>query len=323
MIKIINLFLIIFSLSSYAINVSTLEFQATQQCPAYLSKNNKTNPNNLMVQPGSIYQVREINKPFPDWFRIEMKDEHTLRWVSSACGVTQSNGEATSSCDSTGMADSYVLALSSQPGFCETYGYEAGKPECRKLSKDSYQARHLTLHGLWPNKDICGQHYGFCASRPLANHCDYAPVNLSPAVDTELKKLMPSYYYGSCLERHEWNKHGSCQSLSANEYFSLAMRLATEVDNSPFGNYLTTHQGQTVQLTDLREMIDKTFGAANKMKIFLGCRNNILVDIYIQLPQVINDVAITQLVDKAPNNHTRDLCGKKLTISQFTKDKWF
>ncbi len=64
------------------------------------------------------------------------------------------------------MADSHVLALSSQSGFCQTYGFEAGKPECLKLSKTSYQARHLTLHGLWPKLNSCGQRYGFCGVRP-------------------------------------------------------------------------------------------------------------------------------------------------------------
>lgn len=323
MIKIINLLLIALSINTYAIKVSTLDFQATQTCPAYLSKNQKTNPNNLMVEPGKIYPVREINKPSPDWYRIEMQEQHSLRWVNGECGVTQQNGQATSSCDSAGMADSYVLALSSQPGFCETYGYESGKPECRKLTKDSYQANHLTLHGLWPNIDVCGQHYGFCNVRPKASHCDYDPLSLSPNVSDELKKLMPSFNYGSCLERHEWNKHGSCQILSADDYFSLAMRLLNDADSSPFGHYLTAHQGQTVPLTALREMIDKTFGSANREKIYLGCKNNVLVDIFIQLPAVLTSDSLIDLVNEAPNNHSRDLCGQKVTISHFNKDRWF
>ncbi len=67
-----------------------------------------------------------------------------------------------SQCNDPNSADSYVLALSSQAGFCETYGFEAGRPECLHLTKDSYAATHLTLHGLWPNKDLCGTYYGYC-----------------------------------------------------------------------------------------------------------------------------------------------------------------
>lgn len=323
MIKIIKLLLIAFSVHAHAININNLDFQATKTCPAYLSKNQRTNPNNLMIKPNVIYPVREINKPSPDWLRIEMA-QHTLRWVRAECGVTQQNGQANNTCDNVGMADSYVLALSSQPGFCETYGYEAGKPECRKLSKDSYQANHLTLHGLWPNMDVCGQHYGFCGVRARANHCDYEPIALSPEVSNELKNLMPSFNYGSCLERHEWNKHGSCQILSADGYFSLAMRLSKEADQSTFGHYLTQHRGQTVTLSALHEVIKQTFGSLNGGKIYLGCKHNVLVDIFIQLPALLPATeSLVSLVNQAPNNHLRDLCGQNVKISHFNKDIWF
>lgn len=95
-------------------------------------------------------------------------------------------------CDThAGMSDSYVLALSSQPGFCQTYGYEAGKPECMHLPKNSYQAKHLTLHGLWPNQSACGQSYGYCGVEQKSNHCAYPPLNLSSQVAEQLKKLCP------------------------------------------------------------------------------------------------------------------------------------
>lgn len=327
MIKFINLFLVAFSafsIHAQAIPVSNLEFHATKNCPAYLSKNNQTNPNSLTTQPLKVYQVREINKPAPDWLRIEMAEEHTLRWVNAECGFTQQNGQAGKTCDSVGTADSYVLALSSQAGFCETYGYEAGKPECRYLSKDSYQANHLTLHGLWPNMDVCGQHYGFCGVRQLSNHCDYDPVPFSASVSDGLKKLMPSFAHGSCLERHEWNKHGSCQILSADDYFALAMRLTSEVDQSSFGTYLTQHQGQVVKLSELRKVIAQSFGATNSEKVYLGCKNGVLVDVYFSLPALLPSTdSLTTLINNAPNNHSRDMCGPNIIISHFNKDILF
>jgi ribonuclease T2 len=226
------------------------------------------------------------------------------------------------SCDSSaGMSDSNVLALSSQPGFCQTYGYEVGKPECRHLSKNSYQANHFTLHGLWPNQNACGQRYGFCGVKQLNNHCDYAPVDLSPDVSGRLRTMMPSYQYGSCLERHEWNKHGSCQILSADAYFSLAMRLTTEVDQSILGLYVTQNQGKTVQLVMLRDKIIEAFGKKNSEKVYLGCKNGVLVDIYIQLPALIPfDESLDSLIDKAPNYQYRDSCPKRVKISDFSKD---
>lgn len=223
-----------------------------------------------------------------------------------------------------GMADAYVLAMSSQSGFCETYGYEAGKPECRNVPKNAYHAKHLTLHGLWPNQDSCGPRYGFCAARPRDNHCDYPPLELDPQVATALKKVMPSYQYNSCLERHEWNKHGTCSALEMNDYFTTAMRLAKEVDDSAFGRYVTEHQGETVSLSQLRAHIDKAFGAVNAGKIYLGCAQGKLVDVYIQLPALIPDYeSIESLINQAPNPHYRDACAPDVVLTDFTKESWF
>ena len=46
-----------------------------------------------------------------------------------------------------GMSDSNVLALSSQPGFCQTYGYEAGKrvPESEHEDDEGHDAICLVL----------------------------------------------------------------------------------------------------------------------------------------------------------------------------------
>lgn len=229
-----------------------------------------------------------------------------------------------SGCDnSTGMSDSYILALSSQPGFCQTYGYEAGKPECKNIAEDSYQAKHLTLHGLWPNQFACGQSYGYCGVEPKAEHCAYPALNLSTKVAKTLDVLMPSYKYGSCLERHEWNKHGSCQVLSEDNYFSLAMRLTSELDNSIFGRYLTSHYGEKVRLSELRAMVVQVFGKTNSSKVYLGCRNGILVDIFIKLPALLPfDDSLESLVSKAQDPKAHDACPSHVMISNFNKNSW-
>jgi ribonuclease T2 len=321
----ITLLLLSCSFSLNALTAVTGTFEATQTCPAYASKKYKTNPGGLTVHPTHRYKIKEINKIPPDWLRIDLGNgQKPLRWVSASCGVAEYTERNSTQCDSrAGMADSHVLALSSQPGFCETYGYNAGKPECKKLSKNSYQANHLTLHGLWPNQDSCGKRYGFCNNPPQANHCDYSPLTLSNDVADSLKKLMPSFNYGSCLERHEWNKHGSCSILTIDDYFSLAMRLAREVDKTEFGQYLTTHRGDTVKLTELRELIDKSFGASNAGKIYLGCRDKRLVDIFIVLPALIpSDEPLKSLVNKAPDYNYYDSCSNSVIISDFNKETW-
>lgn len=133
---------------------------------------------------------------------------------------------------------------------------------------------------------------------------------------------MPSFKYGSCLERHEWNKHGSCQILSANEYFSLAMRLTQEADATLFGQYVRENQGRTVRLAYLRDKIAETFGRKNSRKVYLGCKNGVLVDIYIQLPALIpQNESLEFLVDKAPDYKYRDSCPARIKISDFNSDE--
>jgi len=326
MIKSITLLLIFFFFNLHASTSVNGTFKATQSCPAYLSKNGKVNPDNLMVILNQHYVIKEINKIPPDWLRIEFPGrENALQWVNASCGVAEYSGHNPTACDSkAGLADAYVLALSSQPGFCQTYGYEAGKPECLKLSKTSYQANHLTLHGLWPNQLACGQHYGFCGVKPKPGHCDYNPVQLGVDVAEKLKKIMPSYYYSSCLERHEWNKHGSCQILNEDEYFSLAMRLAIEMDHTLFGQYLTEHKGETVKLVTLKKLISESLGAENVNKVAFGCKNGILVDVLVQLPALIPfDESLVSLINKASDRKMRDLCSSLVTISNFNKLSWF
>lgn len=326
MIKFIALLLLSCAFNLYALTPVSGTFEAIQSCSAYSSKKNKTNPGNLTLRIGTQYKIKEINKNPPDWFRIEMAEQHNaLRWVNISCGSADYTPVDNKSCDPrAGLADSYVLALSSQPGFCETYGYEAGKPECRKLSKNSFQANHLTLHGLWPNQDRCGHRYGFCNTKPKSSHCGYPEVNLSVNVAENLKKMMPSYQYGSCLERHEWNKHGSCSLLTSDDYFTLAMRLATEANQSELGIYLSDHSGDVIKLSELRALISTTFGEENSDKIYLGCKDGRLVDIYVTLPALIPaNESLGSLISKAPAYSSNDSCPSKIVISNFSKESWF
>jgi ribonuclease T2 len=299
-------------------------FEASSSCPAYLSKNKKTNPDDLYVQPKATYKLLEINRQNnPDWLRIVFPDNpFSSRWVSATCGIANYQRPQPQSCEqSPGLANSYIIALSWQPGFCETYGYEAGKPECRKLSDNSYSASHLVLHGLWPNQENCGDHYGFCTTVQKSNHCDYPPLNLSEEVANALKMLMPSYAFGSCLERHEWNKHGSCQFLSMDDYFALATRLTKEVDQTALGNYLHEHRGQRVTRQQLQAMVSQSFGNDATHKVYLGCKNGVLVDIFIQLPAFLpENESLISLVKKAPELSRYEGCPEQIEISNFKSE---
>lgn len=131
---------------------------------------------------------------------------------------------------------------------------------------------------------------------------------------------MPSFAVGGCLERHEWYKHGSCQVLSSNDYFSLALRLTQEVQATSFGSYLHDHVGQRVPLAQLREAIVQSFGEQAVYKVYLGCKNGYLVDIFIQLPALIPFTEpLDSLVKKSKPLSRYDGCPASVGISNFSK----
>ncbi|MFZ9036276.1 MAG: ribonuclease T2 family protein [Francisellaceae bacterium] len=217
-----------------------------------------------------------------------------------------------------GYADSYVLALSSQAGFCQTYGYDAGKKECQEMTQNSPYLYQFTLHGLWPNQDACGTNYGFCNTKKQRNFCDYESLNLSTKTADALKAVMPSYNYGTCLARYEWNKHGSCQALNQDDYFGVAIDLVSQINSSNFGLYFKKHVGQTISLHELESAFDQSFGSNMHQKLYLNCKQGVLVDLYIELPlfDAHSSLDLKQLLPMAPDAK-KDHCPSNFKLSDF------
>ncbi|WP_367026378.1 ribonuclease T [Methylococcus sp. ANG] len=228
-------------------------FTADRDCPAYVSKNKQTNPDGVRVAAGKAYPVIETNKPDgAGWYRLRLPAANPPeRWVSRDCGRLEPDTTAEPAmerCDLAGQADAYVLALSWQPAFCEL---KPDNPECRVADPAAYPARNFSLHGLWPNKSGCGTGYGFCGEvkQSRRDFCDYPPVALEPAGKAALAEVMPGS--ASCLERHEWHKHGTCQTaMSSDAYFALAADLTRQFNGSGIAEFATVRIGRTVRTED-------------------------------------------------------------------------
>lgn len=281
-------------------------FSAQQSCQAYVSKNKLTNPDHAELVAGKDYETIEVNRPNrPDWYRIVVPTANPKeRWVSAECGRFQA-GEVTetgnNTCRTAGQADSYVLALSWQPAFCET---KPQKPECRITDPISYQARHFTLHGLWPNKRQCGINYAFCGevSVQKQNFCDYPVVRLDTNSQSSLAEVMPSVQAGSCLERHEWHKHGTCQTAwSMEEYFDLSVDLTRQFNESGMAYFMNRRIGQTVRTEDFLNRITAVLGAAARERIKLKCEQGMLVEVQIGLTADLTlGKDLEKLIEQAP-----------------------
>jgi ribonuclease T2 len=175
-----------------------------------------------------------------------------------------------------GQFDSYTFTMSWEPAFCE------GKPnaqECASQSPDRFDASNLALHGLWPDKSGDSAHsYGYCGVPSSDQSLDRAPTwcrlrepAYSDATHAALGVVMPGV--NSCLDHHEWTKHGTCSGLTADQYFATAAAFVQDIAASSFGKFLTANAGKTVALSDAVAAFEADFGAGSGSKLTLNCTN--------------------------------------------------
>ncbi|MGF1727282.1 ribonuclease T2 family protein [Photobacterium nomapromontoriensis] len=250
-------------------------FIATQSCPAFQSIKKKSNPGQHKTTVGEKYQARLLNKPNGDWVQLSIPNaKPSLRWVNIQCGKQPLSLHSTTvptpkkqtdskQCQTAGLYDSYVLAVSWQPGFCEHGKFKTNKPECAAIKNAQRPVHNLTLHGLWPNRRQCGIQYGYC--RPDNK------MELSQSTIETIAPWMPNFYYQTDFGQYQWKKHGSCQSRPDDEYFLLATNLVKQVDSSPIGDYIKGHIGRTISIANFEKNMVQALGQQATKRIQLSC----------------------------------------------------
>jgi ribonuclease T2 len=177
--------------------------------------------------------------------------------------------------------DSYLLALTWQPGFCAD---RADTAECKIAPKDKPR---LVLHGLWPDWDVNGDGKrnaddDFCVSAADnrasmialdgGNWLKLPPVKLSKASSDDLALAMPGTSVG--LDRHEWWKHGTCSDLEADDYFATAIVLLREVERGSLARLLVAQAGRKLSRKQLLDAFEKDFGKGAGKALLLDCDKN-------------------------------------------------
>jgi ribonuclease T2 len=319
---IVSLSLLLFASTVQAVNVEGT-FTAIKSCPAYKSFNKGQNPGDIYTVPGRTYQVVEENKPRGPWALIlvpEISDGR--RWVAKECGTTaiknspeepkgnNNKQSGNKNCSTAGTYDSFVLALSWQAGFCEHYRYSGSKPECDTLNAGHIAVTNITIHGLWPNKSGCGTNYGDCTNTPL---------HLREDTISQISPWMPNWYYSSDFGNHEWSKHGTCQKLSADDYFLLMQRLAEKFDGSPLGLFIRDNMGHEMPVADMENYLDANLGAEVTKKMELRCTgdgNRFVNEFWINLPgEIRENGGLAELVDGAKEKPKfRGNCAERIYI---------
>jgi ribonuclease T2 len=279
-------------------------FTASRTCPLFQSKRDKTNPGNLETTIGASYAIREsLNGKDGAWYRVQTDAATSpLRWVSADCGA-KDGGAQGNVCHLPSHQDSNLLALSWQPAFCASH---KDKTECQKATPDRYDATHFTLHGLWPNQRACGQQYDYCGTvhTERKDFCSYPEVTLTPDTRQRLGQVMPSVAYDTCLERHEWWKHGTCWAGEPEAYFTEAMRLVQFINESSLvTEVLRSVIGKSIDAATLQQSIETAFGDGAAKKIELSCNDSHgLAEIRVSLPANIPpDEPLSSLLQRAPD----------------------
>ena len=213
----------------------------------------------------------------------------------SFLGLAEARMPASDQCHQADKYDSYVLALSWQPGFCERQPGNEAKPECAALTQGQLSIDHLTLHGLWPNKKSCGTGYGRCPGKPLQLHKDTIEY---------IRPWMPSWYFGDDFGNYEWQKHGTCQTkLDDDGYFRKAVTALITVNDSAAGQYLRANIGGTISRRVFLEKINQEAGsdkAADNVQLF--CAGEALYEIRVLLgPNFVAGQGMGPLLAEALN----------------------
>ncbi|ROT99416.1 ribonuclease T2 family protein [Histidinibacterium lentulum] len=104
--------------------------------------------------------------------------------------------------DTAGVFDYYVLSLSWSANWCALEGDARGSPQC-----DPARDHGWILHGLWPQYETGWPDFCRTAERPPSRR------------ETE---AMADIMGTSGLAWHQWDKHGTCTGLSAQQYFMLS-----------------------------------------------------------------------------------------------------
>lgn len=299
-------------------------FTATQSCEAFSSFAKQNNPGARKIVPGTEYTVREINKVDYDWVRVDVPGaQPSLRWVRKECGTPElsqqlikQSSEAKrgrdkasgSTCSTANKQDSYVLAITWQPGFCEHVKYNGKKPECDAMNGGTLQAKNLNLHGLWPNKKECGTNYGSCQGEQFS---------LKQETIDKVAPWMPNFFYERTFGAYEWNKHGKCQALPPDQYFLKAVAAVQVVNDSEVGKIVLGSVGGSFRVNDFFSRVKERYGDQVASSISLICtQRKYLQEIRVSLPlDFVTDKELPQMVAKAAPAPARVIgCGDEVFV---------
>jgi len=285
-------------------------FSATpiMECEAFNNLKHSQNSNHATVNEGQSYEIIEKHKG--QYLTLVRTARPMERWIDAKC-FEGDNNLISSKVNGIKMVTPIkkrvskiaktesLLALSWQNAFCQTHQY---KKECK--FKNLGEKGYLTLHGLWPqprNNVYCNLPRKVTAKDKHHQWRDLPEINLSQETLALMKQYMPGYKSG--LHKHEWYKHGTCYGTEENEYFSNALKITKNIDNSSIGDMLRASEGKRITLSQVRAEFDKLYGIGSGKKVQFKCKNGLLTEIWINLKGRGDDISM--LIKNGKNTKSR------------------
>ena len=170
-----------------------------------------------------------------------------------------------------GPAD-HVLAISWQPGFCET---ASDKPECKSQTTSRFDATNFSLHGLWPQPGTniyCGVGDNAIAIDKAGRWRDLEMDRIRDEIWRDLQQVMPGTR--SHLHKHEWVKHGTCTGVDVNAYYARSIALMAELNASPLQAFFAGSIGKTVTARAIRKALNQGFGLGAGERLRVSCKRD-------------------------------------------------
>ncbi|WP_077960463.1 ribonuclease T2 [Ensifer adhaerens] len=182
-----------------------------------------------------------------------------------AAGEDASEGAAPASAAS---RTEHVLAVSWQPGFCET---RPQRKECESQTAERFDATNLSLHGLWPlRKSYCGVAAEVRATDRKGNWLELPKLAMADDTAARLLIAMPGVQSG--LDRHQWLRSGTCQNGSVDDYFSVQLRMLEELNRSAVGALFRQRVGAELDEAAIKQAFDQSFGAGAGDRVRMRCQ---------------------------------------------------
>ena len=198
----------------------------------------------------------------------------------------------------------YVLAINWQPAFCES---APRKRECKTQKEGRFDTTNFSLHGLWPqpgNNVYCDVPKDQVELDKQGQWRQLRVEQINEYVWRDLQKIMPGTM--SSLHKHEWVKHGTCYSLSIDDYYSHSVWLVQRINASSLQDLFEARIGTEVTADEIKAAFSDSFGPAAGERLRISCRRdsdsnrNLISEITVGLSGKINgEQSFADLVNAA------------------------